>query len=76
MVDSNAVLAHIDVVACEDLTEREEADILRQERLMAVQREFLAALQADLDALKVMLGSVEAPRRERSVTENDRHISA
>ena len=57
MVNRNEVaLAEIEVVAEQQrLTEQEEAEIQRQKHLLEAQIQFAAALQADLDALRVLL---------------------
>jgi hypothetical protein len=62
MSDGGAVLGVIALAADQQrLTELEEVEIQRQQDLLEAQLHFAATLQADLDALRVVLQSARSP---------------
>jgi len=80
MANRNEVIAEIELRAerqdQQRLTELEEVEIQRQARLMEVQLQFAATLQADLDALRALLqGAAPLPQPERP-TNGDGHDQA
>ena len=74
MPDRNEVIAEIELQREEEqrLTEREEVELQRQTRLLDVQLEFVATMQADLDALAALLRSAApVPQPEHPTNGND-----
>ena len=75
MADRDEVIAEIELRAeleyQQRLTELEEVEIERKRRLLEVQLQFAATLQADLDALRALLQSAAPlPQPERPTNGN------